>query len=287
MKISLQFSPNYLPLLSKYVRFGGATGNFEVADYSIAAAVATHIVVRPATQGGPMIDNPYDGCAGGRFAAAVWGRGYLYGLTGPVDAVDDVDPSPAALSAECRVAFADGAARGHCAAVTGLDIFHGAIDTADRSWFPATAELAVESADPVDGGALDMAKVASSAFAMVLMAATNVMLVNHRLTPPAEVADGLARHFSRTVTALGRPPCEFYLGGAVDLGDVGGELRLTPMYRLLAAARCAAIEFGRPRHFLVGWSTGRPGVLTLLDVHWPLMRRVSDAAPVGSAPTSR
>lgn len=231
-----------------------------------------------------MIDNPYDGCAGDRFAAAVWGRGYLFGLAGPADVPDQL---PADLPPEYRTAFADGAARGHCAAVAGLDIFHGVIDSADRGWFPAAAELAVESARDVDGGAVDMVKVASSAFAMVLMAFTNVVLANHRLTPPDEVVDGLARHFSRTVAALGRPSCEFFLGGAVDFGDVGGELRLTPMYRSPTAARCAAIEFGRPRHFVVGWSTGRPGVLTVLDVQWPSLRRVSVAAPVGSAPTSR
>lgn len=95
-----------------------------------------------------MIDNPYDGCADDRFAAAVWGRGYLFGLAGPVEVPDQL---PADLPPpEYRTVFADGAARGHCAAVAGLDIFHGTIDTADGG--PATAELAIESTGDVAGG---------------------------------------------------------------------------------------------------------------------------------------
>lgn len=219
-----------------------------------------------------MIDNPYDGCGGNRFRAAVWGRGYLFGLTGPVGVSEQ---TPACVSAEYRAVFADGARLGRSAATSGLDIFRGAIDTADRGWFPVTAELSVESAGCIDRDAIDVVRVAGSAFAMVLMTFTNVVLANHRVTPAPEVVAGLTRHFCRTVTALGRPACEFYLGGAVDFGDVGGELRLTPLFRSRAEARGAALDFGRPRHFVAGWSCGRPDTLTVLDAHWPSLRHIA------------
>lgn len=213
-----------------------------------------------------MIDNPYDWSGSDRFQAVAWGRGYLYGLTGPFGLVDD---APASAAAELYEPFADGVRSGQCAASAGLDIFSGTIDTVDRSFFPVGAELVVESAASIAEDVIGVAKLASAAFSTVLMAFTNAVLATHQLTPTARVVPELARHFGGTVAALGHPSCDFFLGGAVDFDDAGAELRLTPLFRTQSAAYCAATDFGRPRHFVARWSSGRCAELTVLDAHWP------------------
>ena len=216
--------------------------------------------------GGPMIDNPYDWSGGDRFQAVAWGRGYLYGLTGPYGLVDD---APVSAAAELYEPFADGIRSGRYAASAGLDIFSGTIDTVDRSYFPVGAELVVGSVASLDKDVIDVAKLASSAFSTVLMAFTNSVLATHQLTPAARVVSDLTRHFGGTVAALGHPSCDFFLGGAIDIGDMGAELRLTPLFRTQSAALSAATNFGRPRHFVARWSSERCAEFTVLDAHWP------------------
>lgn len=216
-----------------------------------------------------MIDNPYDWAGGDHFRAVAWGRGYLFGLTGPTD---DLEAVPESTAVELRSAFCEGMWLGHCAAACGLDIFRGPIDVLDREQFPADAELAVTSTGFIDLYVEAAVRVASSAFSTVLMAFTNVLLANHRSTSATEVAHQLDRHFVGTISSMGRRPCTFYVGGAVDFGEVGGELRLTPLFRAQSAARCAALEFGRPSHFVACWSADRSDTLTVLDAYWPALR---------------
>ena len=227
-----------------------------------------------------MIDNPYDAWGGDRFRAAAWGRGYLFGLTGPVglagDEIGDVADCATVAPTELSEPFIHGTRSGRYAADGGLDIFGGTIDTAERGYFPATAALRVDAGD-LDPDVVDMVTLASSAFSMVLMAFTNVVLANHESVPADRVSTALTRHFGDTVASLGRPPCDFFFGGAVDFADSGAEMRLTPLFRSRPAAQGAVADFGRPRSFVASWSSDRCERLTVLDAHWPARRVVRSA----------
>lgn len=218
-----------------------------------------------------MIENPFDRDPFEPSQAAAWGQGFLFGLTGPLESVDQ---APDVITDDLRSAFDEGVLSGQSAAIQGLDIFPGCIDTEEHEHFPAAAELGVdvggfvvETGEAVQAAkaAEAVAKLASAAFSMVFMTLVNVALAAHHFTPAEQVIDGLTRDFFGTIQALGRENCDFFLGGAVDLDATGCQLQLTPLFRIQGDARDAALALGRPTFFVAQWRANQCGSMTIIE----------------------
>jgi hypothetical protein len=209
-----------------------------------------------------MIENPFDRDPFEPSQAFAWGQGFLFGLTGPLESVDQ---APDSITDDVRDAFNEGVLSGQDAAIHGLDIFPACIDTEEHEHVPPEAELAIDVAGFVVEVVKDAATPASAAFSMVFMTLVNIALAAHHFTPASEVIDGLSQDFFGTIEALGRQDCDFFLGGAVDFDAKGCQLQLTPLFRTQSDARDAAVALGRPTFFVSQWRANQCGAMTVVD----------------------
>src|ERR1700756_581949 len=88
-----------------------------------------------------MIENPFDRDPFEPSQAVAWGQGFLFGLTGPLESVDQ---APDSITEDVRDVFNEGVLSGQDAAIHGLDIFPPCIDTEEHEHIPPEAELTLD-----------------------------------------------------------------------------------------------------------------------------------------------
>jgi hypothetical protein len=212
-----------------------------------------------------MISNPYEEppMEPGNDQALAWGRGLIFGLTGPLQGGE---APPGDVQDDVLEAFASGQLVGQQASIDGVDVFPQCISTSEEHHIPLSVELGFEGAsylvEAYDAGRLF---VAGAAFASGIMVLLDVALSAHHFTPPEEAIDRISRDMMSSLQSLGRADCEFYVGGGVDFDAVGCELQLTRLFRTRDQARSAAVGIGRGIWFVGYWAANQCGTLELVE----------------------
>src|SRR5205807_8057163 len=140
-----------------------------------------------------MITNPYDTppMEPGNDQAVAWGRGFLFGLTGPLQGGDAPNGN---VAGDVLPVFEEGHLAGQQASIDGVDVFPQCISTSEEEHIPMSVELGFEAVsylkEAYDAGKL---LVGGAAFASGVMILLDVALAGHHFTPPEEALDRIGR----------------------------------------------------------------------------------------------
>jgi hypothetical protein len=210
-----------------------------------------------------MITNPFDQPPFAPEQADAWGRGFLFGLTGPFESTEDI---PLDLDETLAAAFEQGRLAGQQSAIDGLDVLEPCTNLLLEHHVPLEAEVAKEGAALVveimeAGWALTAGAAFSFGFGLFLV----VALATHTEVPPEQAVDHLSRNFTATIQSMGRENCAFFIGAGVDLESEGCQLQLSRVFRTQEQAHQAAVDMGRPVFFVGEWQANQCGTLVVVD----------------------
>ena len=107
-------------------------------------------------------------------------------------------------------------------------------------------------------------------FSGVMLLVDLPIAVETHFDDPEEALNVRSGELQNLLTQMGiTDPMELFLGGGVDFQATGCELKLTPIFRSLDAARSAAQAIGRAERLVVSWRTDQSGGMKLEDLVQP------------------
>src|SRR5262245_7307259 len=204
------------------------------------------------------MNNPF---AGTQPQEAGWAQGFAIGFKGlPASFRPPEDMDPAAFEA-----FNRGQLVGRRVAVQGLPFKPVCV------YLNAKPPSALDLAMPVlDAGFVlkDVLEgaVAGAVSGGILLFIDLAVSLETFFDDPQERLTAKAAELQQQLTELGiGDSTQLFVGGGVDKGVVGCELKMTPVFPSLNSARSAVKAMGRPQWLVVSWRTDASGGVQVAD----------------------
>jgi hypothetical protein len=206
-----------------------------------------------------MIDNPFLPSPSG---AAAWAEGFVKGYV----AISSPAPSDS-IGGDDFDAFNQGVQSGSDSAANGIELGDPCIAAADEHGPLHAGAVAIDAAHIVHGVwelrqlATMAGGVAGIMVAVVCLAAT----LPHRTLPPEDVLPSLGEPLAAALSAYGVDSMVLFCGAGLDALSPDCEIKLTPVFTNLDAARQAAQSMNRSQWIAVSWRTDQSNSFAVED----------------------
>jgi hypothetical protein len=193
-----------------------------------------------------------------------WAQGFLWGFEGPANSSLPQDD----LSIEDNDAFDQGTLAGQSSAINGLEIDHPCIDLnveppallhpLEVKNFPEAADVGLEAV----ATGVEIVEVGLAAFfgsGILLAVGLSIGLETFSDDPGATISENATRIQGQLSQMGFTASFRLFVGGAIDLGQTGCELKMTSIFRQLENAKAAAMAMGRPHFVVASWRSDQSG----------------------------
>jgi hypothetical protein len=193
-----------------------------------------------------------------------WAKGFVWGFEGPANSSLPQDD----LTIEDNDAFDQGVLAGQNSAINGLELDHPCIDLNVESPalshpfevknFPEAADVGLEAI----ATAVEVAEVGLAAFfgsGILLAVGLSIGLETFSDDPGAVISENATRIQDQLSEMGFTASFMLFVGGAIDLGQAGCELKMTSIFRRLEDAKAAAMAMGRPHFVVASWRSDQSG----------------------------
>jgi hypothetical protein len=193
-----------------------------------------------------------------------WAKGFVWGFEGPANSSLPQED----LTIEDSDAFDQGVLAGQNSAINGLELDHPCIDLNveppalshpfEVKNFPEAADVGLEAI----ATAVEVAEVGLAAFfgsGILLAVGLSIGLETFSDDPGAVISENVTRIQDQLGEMGFTGSFMLFVGGAIDLGQAGCELKMTSIFRQLEDAKAAAMAMGRPHFVVASWRSDQSG----------------------------
>lgn len=193
-----------------------------------------------------------------------WAQGFVWGFEGPANSSLPQDD----LTIEDNDAFDRGVLVGQDSAINGLELDHPCVDLnveppallhpLEVKNFPEAVDVGLEAVTTgVEVAELGLAALFGSG--ILLTVGLSMGLETFSDDPGAVITENATRIQDQLSEMGFTASFRLFVGGAIDIGQAGCELKLTSIFRQLEDAKAAAIAMGRPHFIVASWRSDQSG----------------------------
>jgi hypothetical protein len=194
-----------------------------------------------------------------------WASGYIWGFEGPANS----SLPQADLAIEDNDAFDQGVLAGQSSAINGLELDNPScinlnveqpalLHPLEVKNFPEALDVGLEAG----ATAYEIAHIGLAAFfgsGILLAVGLSIGLETFSDDPGAVISENATRIQDQLSEMGFTASFSLFVGGAIDPGQAGCELKMTSIFRQLEDAKAAALAMGRPHFVVASWRSDQSG----------------------------